>query len=99
VRAHFYAHGRNCELIAAHRLELIPDSPLQQGNVEHGEVLGTDEIDTRALLFRRRLAGNLKALLPPVVGRSGICGETSRDNVQHRADFLQQLIEIRSPPM
>src|SRR5258707_13636229 len=80
-----------------HSLAFIPDSSLQQRNVEHREILGTDEVDTRSLLLRCRLAGNLEAPFPTVARRGCVCGKRGRTKLRRRSGLPQALIEARSP--
>src|SRR6266478_282191 len=85
------------EFGAVHRLAFIPDSSLQQRDVKYGEILGADEVDARPLLFGHWLAGNLEALFPSTVWRGSICRKPGGNNFRRGTDFLQKLIEVRSP--
>src|SRR5439155_27163710 len=62
----------NRELGSVRYLALIPDAPLQQRNAKYGEILWTDEVDPRALLFCHWLAGDFQSVLPAIVWRRGI---------------------------
>src|SRR6266478_4592693 len=85
------------EFGAVHRLGFIPESSLQQRDMKDGEILGADEVDTRPLLFRHGLSGNLEVLFPSAAWRGGICRKPGGNDFRHRTDFLQELIEVRSP--
>jgi hypothetical protein len=58
------------------------DISLQQRNMKHRKVLGADEVGAHSLLLAGGAPENLESVLPSIIGRRRVRGDSSHDDEQ-----------------